>query len=661
MRLSVVLSLTATLLLACGIAHAEGNLLSGKSPLEENGVRRSALLSDVQAGREGDYGRTDATARFEEGSSFVVDDLKSASSEQRVRNAILLFGLTLVLLVLLAHRGAELYWMGPLAILPVAAGYVGLVAFRDAFPVESQTVSLARATVAFAAAVAVLRECFPPVRYPPHRGAVLITLGLCGILGFLCFYNLGQPPFRDNRLGQSTFVHYPDLRQHYPTARYFPEIGYRGLYLADMAAYREENDANREAIDRLPIRDLGTPRMSSVGDKQDEMQAIRQRFTPERWAAYKRDARYFREVMGTPDYLDTMRDLGVNATPVWMGIATLLFNRLDPSNRAFLFTATFDLVLLLLMFAMVGRTFGLRTLFVSMAIFGASDFIMYGTTWAGATLRHDWLAYLGLAACAIKRGHFLLGGVLLGLATMIQAFAALTLVAVTLPALWRLHEGRRAAKPLPSWRAIYQQHRPTGLILLGGFTAIVGLFAFSVTLLPVRAWADWLHRMVELSSDPHPSHLGLRSLIAGWESNQPAILRARLPLFVAAILFFLGMIAVAARGKRPEQAMLLGLLLTPVLLYPGNDYIHFVFLLPLLCEERAVGSSPEASPLSPTGGRIWATLLFMCVANYWTVLVPDLALHFHQATAVLFAGLTAILVFLVRERTLATGWLRPAT
>jgi hypothetical protein len=171
----------------------------------------------------------------------------------------------------------------------------------------------------------------------------------------------------------------------------------------------------------------------------------------------------------------------------------------------------------------------------------------------------------------------------------------------------------------------------------------------------VSAWGDWLHKVGQLSSDAHPSHLSLRSLIGGWEGSQNAIVRARWPLLVAGILFYLGMTAVAARGKRPEQAMLLGLPLIPVLLYPGNYYIHFVFLLPLLVEER-----PGTPPLAPTGAAIWTTLLLMCVVQYGTVLVPDLALHFYLESAVLFAVITTILILLVRERALAAGWFSPA-
>ena len=171
-----------------------------------------------------------------------------------------------------------------------------------------------------------------------------------------------------------------------------------------------------------------------------------------------------------------------------------------------------------------------------------------------------------------------------------------------------------------------------------------------------QAWVDWLHKVVQLSSDPHPSHISLRSMVAGWEGNQHAILRQRLPVFIAGILFFLAMVVVAARAKRPDQAALLALPLIPVLMYPGNYYLHLVFLLPLVVDELRV-REPGDVPLAPAAAGVWAVLLLMCTAQYGAVLVlPDLPLHFYLNSVLLFAGLTAMLFFLVRERALAAGW-----
>jgi hypothetical protein len=581
---------------------------------------------------------------------------------QKARSHILNFGVALIAAVLLAYRGAPVLWTLLVLAWPLFAGVLAFIAFREASPVDTRVVSLARATWALVSAVVVLRECFPPTRFQADRRITLGVLGLTATLSFLSFYNLGQPQFWDARRGQSTFIHYPDLRQYHPTAKYFKELGYRGIYVADMAAYREEPGVDAQQVDRMPMRDLDTLAMSTVGAGAEQMKQVKARFTPERWEEYKRDARYLREVMGTAQYLDYMHDMGGNATPVWMSTAHLLWSALPASNGAFLFTAVFDLVLLLLTFVVVGRTFGVRTALLVMVVFGSNDFIMYGTNWAGSTLRHDWMAYLGLGACALKSGRHLLGGVLLGAAAMARAFPALAIFGVILPVLWRIADHWRARRAPPSLAEILAQNRVTMRILLGAGAAVLVLFAFSAGVLSVRSWGDWLHKVGDLSADPHPSHISLRSLVAGADWNQYALLRQRLPVFIAGILFFVVTIAIAARDKPPERAALLALPLIPVLMYPANYYIHFVCLLPLLVEERR---QPEAAapgatlpPLSPTDAGIWTALLLMCVAQYGTVLVPELGLHFYLSSVLLFATLATVLLFLARERALAAGWFR---
>ena len=85
-----------------------------------------------------------------------------------------------------------------------------------------------------------------------------------------------------------------------------------------------------------------------------------------------------------------------------------------------------------------------------------------------------------------------------------------------------------------------------------------------------------------------------------------------------------------------------------MILYPANYYIHFVFLLPLIVAETPgnIANEPE---FSSTRSAVWITLLAMCAAQYFTVLVTDLGLHFYLATALLFAALTTMMLLLVRE------------
>ena len=574
---------------------------------------------------------------------------QGSSATQAARDRILVFGLALIVALALAYRGAAIWWTLLVLAWPAWAGISAWLAIHQASPIDPRTVSLARATWALVAALALLREYFPPARWQPDRRVTLGVLGLMAGLSFLSFYNLGQPQFFDNRRQQSTFIHYPDLRQYYTTAKYFREIGYGDTFLADLAAYREEPGVDLTAMQALPVRDLDTFRMTTLGEQVDRLDGVRARFSQQRWQAFRDDARYFREVMGVSQYLETMQDMGANATPVWMAIAALTFQALPPGHGAFLALAALDVVLLLFTFMMIGRCFGLRTALVCVVLFGANDFIMYGTNWAGSFLRHDWLAYLGLGACALKRQRFALGGVLLAASAMIRAFPAVALVGAALPMLWWIGEQWHLRRRPPALGEILAQHRATVRIVVGAAGAVLGLFLFAAAVLPVQAWAGWLVKLGQLASDPHPSCLSLISLIAGWEYNQVRILRDRLPVFIAGLAFFIGLLVLAARGRRPEQAAMLGLVLIPVVFYPSTYYIHFIFLLPLV-----------ATSLSATAIGVWVVLLLLCALQYGAVMVlPNLPIHFYLSGVLMFAALAAVLLLLAREQVLAAGWFRP--
>jgi hypothetical protein len=577
---------------------------------------------------------------------------------ERMRHRTLLFGLGMLGWLALTWRRAPRWWVAGTALWPLITGLQFIEAFFDATPVDTGEISLVRAVVATVAAAAVAREAWGFFRREGNRAAVLSTLGVCGVVGALAFWNLGQPQFWHAKQGDWTFVHHLDLRQYYNTAKYFPEIGYRGLYEADMAAYMEDNPRARpEAMARTPMRDLDTLKMTTVGDREWRIKTSKQLFSPQRWEEYKRDSAYFRDAMGTPAFLDTMHDMGGNATPVWMSIAHLLFNSVDPSNKAFLLTGLLDPLLLGGCFIAIALCFGLRTAFVCMVIFGANDYIMYGSNWGGATLRHDWMAYLGFGACALKRRRYMLGGAFLGLSAMIRAFPALAIFGATLPGAWWLFEYLRAHRRLPGWSVIKTEQRHTLMVIAGALLSIAALFAFSAIVLPMEAWVDWLAKVRTLTSDPHANHISLRSLIAGWGDDQARVLRARLPLYIAAVAFFALSVFIAARRRPVEQSAMLALILIPVLFYPANYYIHFVFLLPLVVAEdrEAVRRVP------PLAGAVFILLLGMCAVQYFTVPVPDRGLHFYMASAVLFSTLILLVTLLIRGEAAAAYFaLQPA-
>ena len=565
--------------------------------------------------------------------------------DERLRDRTLLFGLALFVALLVPSRPRA--WLALVALGVAAAGVWQLVrGILNAWPVEADEVSLIRGTIACLGAAAVAREAFAPRRWPANRAAVGGVLGLCAVIACLAFYDFGHAQFYNAHSGRTSFAHYADLRQYYPTAKYFRELSYFRMYDADLATYAEQRPQGLNGLEQLPVRDLQNFRTVPVSTRAREIAEAKQHFSPARWAEYRRDSNWFRSVMGDTAYLETLTDYGGNATPTWIAIAHALFF-LPPSDTAFTLFGLIDPALMLITFLCILRAFGWRTMLVSALVFGANDFVMYGTNWGGATLRHDWLAYLGLGACALRRERWVLGGALFGLATMIRAFPALALLGAALPAIWHVVEQAFRTRRLPSPRALWDTERATLSIAVGaaGTMAVAGLLPMLV--LGADAWPEWLDKVAKIESDPHPACVALRNLIAG-TADQARILHARWPLHAALIAFYTGAVAIVGRHARPEQAAVLGLCLVPVWLYPANYYLHFVFLLPLLADERPARAGEPA--LSARDALLWMIALGMCGAQYFTTLTSDLPLHFYLSTVTLFFALTALsCVMLARD------------
>jgi len=565
------------------------------------------------------------------------------------RTKILLFTAAAAAFLFLTFQGAPLFWVVLCALVPLYTAVDAVQIIARAWPVEQRQVSLVRGAMALLAALAVAREVFAPKRWPALRAGVFACLGVSGIVAVLAFYNLGRPQFWDSEHGEPTAVHLLDLRQYYGTAKYFDELGYRDMYLADIAAYVEDiPGATLDNLRDTPMRDLSTHRMSTIGEQREKIETIKQHFTPERWQEYKRDSRYFRDVMGNRDYLRYMFDFGGNATPVWISIAHYLFSAFNANTNAFVLTGLLDPLLFLVTFVAIGLCFGYRTMCVVMVVFGANDFIMYGSNWGGATLRHDWLMYIGLGACALKRQRWALGGMFLALSTMIRAFPAITLVTAAFPALWWLIDVVRERRRLPGLAELRETQRPLIRTLVSALLTVVVLVAVTSWRWSLAAWGDWFWKVAKLNADPHGNSIALRGLLAGWETGHYQILQSRWPLYAGAIAFYVGGVFLTSRNKPLERAAILGLMLVPVLFYAANYYLHIVCLLPLIVVERKLSARDGQAPLSASDAWVWLILLGLCAAQYWTVLVTDLPLHFHLATVLLFAAMTAWLVLLIR-------------
>ncbi len=580
-----------------------------------------------------------------------VPRLESYPADQLVRTGILLLGLALMLFVVLCTRRTPRRWVAVYALLPLSAAAHLAYLLSATWPVDPRGVALTRGTIAAVAAVVVAWEAFAPARFAPKRAIVATTLAVCALGAVMAFYNLGRGQFWNEKLQTWSFVHVLDLRQYYATAKYFPEIGYVDLFDADMAAYTEDTGIPLAKLDNREMRNLHTNLMGKVGGQHEGIEHVKAKFSPKRWEEYKHDARYFRKTMGTERWLHYMVDLGGNATPVWISVAYVLFNALPANHAALLGLALLDPLLFLLMFVAIWRVFGWRTMLVCMIVFGTTDFVMYGSNWAGAVLRHDWLVYLGLGACALKRKRWVLGGFLFGLSTAIRAFPAFAVIGASVPAVWWIVEEWRAEGRFPKLKEIYAAQKPTftvGFASVGTLLALVGLTSL---ILGPHSWIDWYHKVSTINAEAHVNPLGLRRLIADVQGDHGILLLQRSPLLVVGLIVYVGMFAVACRKKPLEQAAVLGLLLLPILMFAANYYEHLVCLLPLVVVDRSWHreGKPVDRPLDATDAVVWLSLLLMCAAEYFTTLVQGFVLHFYMGTALLMAMIFAMLLAIVRR------------
>ena len=566
---------------------------------------------------------------------------------------LLLFGGTLGLLVLLADVRIRKRWR------MVAAGLFAIVVLglarelAEDWPLPAIEISRIRLMIAAVTIVAILR-----LRLVPRESAsrqINALLGLLAVLALACFYNFGAPQFRDYRLNRSSYVHTWDARVYFPTAKYFDELGYDGVYLASVAAYLDATGQSTEDLARLRLRDLETYRIVRAGDAADALRDVRERFSAERWSAFSSDMRWFWSTMSVYDYLGSLRDHGANATPVWLTLAHVLFRWAPVSEQLLYVTALIDPTLLALLFFAIGRSFGFRTALICMIVFGTTAFPMFGSNWAGATLRFAWLAALGFAICALKSERWYLGGALLAGAVMLRVLPVLGCAFLAAPALWRFADSSMRTRALPSIGELRRAHRPLGACAVGGLVCAVTLFVGSSALLSFASWGDWWDKVRLHAVKPNINHVGLRTIVSfdpdltierleadgyldvsrGWEESQRATFAEHERVYVAVAALFVLLVFAACRGAPLHRSALLGMLLVPVVLYPANYYLHYVFLLPLLADEKTSHASTWT----------WCSLVLLALsgAQYFTLAEP-VDVRFTEQSWMLLAAFAAMLV-----------------
>jgi hypothetical protein len=340
-----------------------------------------------------------------------------------------------------------------------------------------------------------------PERSRKLRDGILIALG---VLGFTGYFNWGGFHF-PHRIHNYEFFHY------YIGAKYFPEIGYTGIYEA--ASLAEAEQGFRRRVELRRIRDLRKNEIVPAAYVLDEAERIRngfsRPFSPERWESFKQDIAYFRDRCGIVTWERALMDHGYNPSPVWNLTGSLLANLAPASDRWIEdILGWLDPLLLAAAFALVWWAFGWRVLCVALLFFGANDPGAYFWT-GGAYLRQDWFFWALAGLAFLKKGRFALGGASIAMSTLLRVFPGGFAVAIVLRILWVLVRERRLD--------------PAAVRIVAGAAIAIAVLlpASSMVAGSAKAWPEFVRNTAKHANSPLTNYMGLKTVLSfRWESRQ---------------------------------------------------------------------------------------------------------------------------------------------
>lgn len=452
------------------------------------------------------------------------------------------------------------------------------------------------------------------------RQAVLVGVAVCAFPAYYNFFQLSHPGgFKG-----------ADVFHYYLGSRYFAEVGYFDLYPCTLAALVEEG---MQDPDELPaVRDQHSLRLQSGDATREEMARCPDRFTAERWQAFRRDVAFLRPRVLGGSWTHLLEDHGYNPSPVWSFVGGLVSRTVPAGPGSLAALVTIDRVLVVAMGLLVAWAFGLEAACLAAIVWGTSPLWSYN--WTGdAYLRNLWLFAAVSGLCLLERGRQLSAGLLLATAGLLRLF----------PAIFALGPLLQAAVRLPREGLPGDARRFAAGLAVAGI-ALLAAGAFGTGRGPA-AYLEFREKMSAVVAQPGVNKVGLSALVSETvdrastlevttpdgrtlEVPDPAPwtvagLRALQALIVAAGL--VAYLRALSRTTRSEAA-LLGFALIPLLTSPANYYYVFSVCAALLAAARPwVG---VALGLALLGWVVGDQLWFLSETRYlaWDVVAVALSL-----------------------------------
>ncbi|WP_437947402.1 hypothetical protein WME98_42570 [Sorangium sp. So ce296] len=390
----------------------------------------------------------------------------------------------------------------------VALFFYGLQRYVDE---HARAVDLAKVLIAMGAAFCVFYETQREGMRRPvaerWKRFVGVALGVAAIVAY----------FNGFRFGYPKYYHRWDQFHYYMGAKYFPEMGYDGLYKCALIAqdelglvtYTNEDTGRSVKLDmskevRHPdkkIRNLGGDNLlMPASEVLEKPEICKAHFSPERWEAFKADVQFFRTASDKGYWEDMQKDHGYNPPPVWTIMGKFWADLQPASTRYLQFLASFDIFYLLGMFAALYWAFGWRVFAVAAIFWGCQSSAPFYWT-GGAFLRQDWLFYLVLSACLIRKRYYKLAGASMVYAGLLRIFPGLPVIGwLTVAGIYLVRHKRMARSHVQ--------------VLIGGVLAAAVLIPVSMKVSGKDSYKQFYEHTLKVHDQtPLTNHMGLRVLV----------------------------------------------------------------------------------------------------------------------------------------------------
>ncbi|WP_437575213.1 hypothetical protein [Sorangium sp. So ce887] len=376
----------------------------------------------------------------------------------------------------------------------------------------SLAIDITKGTIAISAVLCLLYEAHRARQRRPiaERWKKRVAAGLSIMAVVVYFDGL--------RFAYPSFYHRWEYYHYYLGAKYFPEMAYDNLYKCTVIAqdeigvvtYTDDVTGQLVTLDmsaevRHPdrkIRNLGVDnlliRVAGVLASPEECKA---HFSSTRWSAFKADVQFFRMV-SEKDYWEAMeRDHGYNPPPVWTVMGRILAE-LHPATKGYMqFLTCFDSAYLIGVFAALYWAFGWRVCALAAIFWGCQSPAPFFWT-GGAFLRHDWLFFVVLSACLVRKRYPRLAGASMVYAGLLRIFPGLVVIGWLVVAGIYLFRHKRMA-------------RSHVQVLIGGVLAAAALLTVSVGVSGSDSYRQFYEHTLRVHDrTPVTNHMGLRVLVA---------------------------------------------------------------------------------------------------------------------------------------------------